>query len=328
MIKAKKSKNDLAGALWKAAAAATAFKPRPGGAADRLRQMAAKVNNSDEPDGITSVVPAPPKPPPAQKPPEPAPAVEPPPKAADRIAAPAIPEVKVTESDPAAKPSSAQPQPAAKESNKEKKAEEPSTVEESRRSIVVGNDAKYLATLGIDPSILDTRTAEFARWLDYFAWVPGEKMRARGFEEMRADLDRELSKAQAGGWLARFQEEDERVEAIKRGIDLAINECDELDNLLTLYSVELSVSLTCPPIFCPELTHRRLSRMTSHILRPKVRVYKCRRRTRSCSGRNWSRCWRRVQSVKPTSAHSRWRRWKQRTASKRSRAPLSRYTKR
>jgi hypothetical protein len=108
---------------------------------------------------------------------------------------------------------------------------------------VTGNDAKYLATLGIEPSLLDNRTNEFAKWLDYFGWVPGEKMRARNFDEMRADLDREVSKAQAGGWLARFQDEDERVDAIKKGIDLSIGECDELDNLLTLYSVELSVSL-------------------------------------------------------------------------------------
>jgi hypothetical protein len=235
MIKSKKSKGEIAGAFWKAANAASAFKPRPGGAAERLRQNQNKV--SDGPDGITSVVPAPPKPAPVQKPPEPA--AEPPPKAADRSATPSIPEVKVTESDPA-RPSSAQP--SVKEV-KEKKAEEPPTVEETRRSIVAGNDTKYLATLGIDPSVLDSRTNEFAKWLDYFGWVPGEKMRARNFDELRADLDRELSKAQAGGWLARFQEEDERVEAIKRGIDLSISECDELDNLLTLYSVELSVSL-------------------------------------------------------------------------------------
>lgn len=237
MIKSKKSKGEIAGAFWKAATAASAFKPRPGGAAERLRQNQNKSNEG--PDGITSVVPAPPKPVPVQKPPEPAPVVEPPTKAADRSAVvPSIPQVKITESDSIARPSSAQPSVA---DLKEKKAEEPPTIEESRRSIVAGNDIKYLATLGIDPSILDNRTNEFAKWLDYFGWVPGEKMRARNFDEMRTDLDRELSKAQAGGWLARFQEEDERVEAIKRGIDLSISECDELDNLLTLYSVELSV---------------------------------------------------------------------------------------
>ena len=233
MIK-KKSKGEIAGAIWKAAAAASAFKPRPGGAAERLRQAQTKPN--DGPDGITSVVPAPPKPVPVQKPPEPAPVVvEPLPKAADRSAGPGIPEVKVTTSDSTLRPTSAQP------SIKEKKVEELSAIEESRRSIVAGNDVKYLATLGIDPSVLDGQTTEFAKWLDYFGWVPGEQMRARNFDDLRTELDREISKAQAGGWLARFQEEDERVEAIKKGIDLSISECDELDNLLTLYSVELSV---------------------------------------------------------------------------------------
>lgn len=66
-------------------------------------------------------------------------------------------------------------------------------------------------------------------------------MRTRNVEDMRADLERELNKAQAGGWLARFREEDERVDAIKAGLDVAMAECEELDNLLTLYSVELSV---------------------------------------------------------------------------------------
>ncbi|KAL1836664.1 hypothetical protein VTJ49DRAFT_4804 [Mycothermus thermophilus] len=223
MIKAKKSKNELASALWKAASAATAFKPRPGGAAERLRQ---KENKPDGPDGITSVIPAP-KPAPVQKQPEPAAAAS---------TTPAVPEVKVTESDGTQRPVSTQPP--AKE--KDKKAEEPPEEDERRRSIVVGNDTKYLATLGIDASLLNNKTNEFAKWLDYFGWVPGNKMRTRTFDEVRADLERELNRAQAGGWLARFQEEDERVEAIKRGIDLAISECDDLDNLLTLYSVELS----------------------------------------------------------------------------------------
>ncbi len=68
-------------------------------------------------------------------------------------------------------------------------------------------------------------------------------MKSRNVEELKVDIDRELNKAQAGGWLARFREEDERVDAIKKGVDLAMTECEEMDNLLTLYSVELSVSL-------------------------------------------------------------------------------------
>ncbi|KAK3349379.1 exocyst complex component Sec3-domain-containing protein [Lasiosphaeria hispida] len=233
MIKSKKSRNEIAGAFWKAASAVSAFKPRPGGAADKLRQNQNK--SVDGPDGITGVVPAPPRPVSSHKPAEPPVSAlpEPPPKATDRVSSAGIPEVKVTGTDPNSRPNSLQT------SLKEKKADvaEP---EEDSRSVVAGNDSKYLATLGIDPSLLDNRTTELAKWLDYFGWVPGEQMRALNFEEMRTDLDRELNKAQAGGWLARFQEEDERVEGIKKGIDLAINECDELDNLLTLYSVELS----------------------------------------------------------------------------------------
>ena len=60
MIKSKKSKGDLAGTLWKAATAASVFKPRPGGAGERLRS--ARNKGSDGPDGITEVVPAPPRP--------------------------------------------------------------------------------------------------------------------------------------------------------------------------------------------------------------------------------------------------------------------------
>lgn len=109
--------------------------------------------------------------------------------------------------------------------------------------MAAGNDLKYLNTLGVDPSILDSKTSQFTEWLDFFSWVPGDKMRSLNFEGLKVDLDRELNKAQAGGWLARFEEEDERVDGIKQGIDTAIVECEELDNLLTLYGVELSVSL-------------------------------------------------------------------------------------
>ncbi|KAH8887548.1 hypothetical protein GQ53DRAFT_844066 [Thozetella sp. PMI_491] len=229
MIKAKKSKGDVAGAFWKAASAASAFRPRPGGAADRLRNL----NKSNEgPDGITEVVPAPPRPVSSHKTPEPTtPTPEPPPKAADRTSA--LPEVKVTVPN-SSRPTSLEAPP------KEVKNAEAEAKEEARKSIITGNDAKYLASLGIDPAVLDNRSTEFGKWLDYFSWVPGDQMRAKNYDEMKIDMERELNKAQAGGWLARFQEEDERVDLIKKGIDVAITECEELDNLLTLYSVELS----------------------------------------------------------------------------------------
>ena len=234
MIKAKKSKGDLAGTLWKAASAAAAFKPRPGGAGERLRELAKKASN--EPDGITGVVPAPPR---ATPVPEPTPTPTPPTEPAkttesnDHL----LPEVKVTVPN-SSRPTSLQ----AATNEAKRKSVEPRKEDKSEPLKVTGNDAKYFATLGVDTSFLADSAYQFAGWLDHFGWVPGEKMRSRNFDDMKIDLDRELNKAQAGGWVARFQEEDERVDAIKKGLDVAIAECEELDNLLTLYSVELSVS--------------------------------------------------------------------------------------
>ncbi|KAI3391066.1 hypothetical protein diail_8071 [Diaporthe ilicicola] len=207
------------GALWKAAAASTAFKPRAGGAGEKLLKAAREEQNNG-PDGITAVVPAPPRPKSIEKKPEP------------------VPEVTVSQAEPAPPETVKGLKPEPKTQTKQ--IPEPEVKDERKKSVVVGNDLKYLTTLGVDPSILDNKTSQFTEWLDFFSWVPGDKMRTLNSDEMKFDIERELNKAQAGGWLARFQEEDERVDAIKTGIDAAVDECDELDNLLTLYSVELS----------------------------------------------------------------------------------------
>ncbi|EHK25040.1 uncharacterized protein TRIVIDRAFT_54649 [Trichoderma virens Gv29-8] len=228
MIKSKISKGDVAGAFWKAASAANAFRPRPGGAGERLRQNQAKANEG--PDGITSVVPAPPRPvsrdanPPTIEPPKPA------------ISDLTIPEVKILVAE-SSTPGNVQA-PTKEVNETEKDATVPK--EASRRPVVVGQDARYLQRLGVDPIILDDRSEEFGKWLDFFGWVPGDQMHCLNMDDIGNDLERELNTVQAGGWLARFREEDERVNTIKRGIDLAMGECEELDNLLTLYSVELS----------------------------------------------------------------------------------------
>ncbi|OAA57093.1 exocyst complex component [Niveomyces insectorum RCEF 264] len=236
MIK-KKSKGDIASAFWKAASAANAFKPRPGGAGERLRQ--AQTRNDDGPDGITGVVPAPPRPVSVEKS---KPTLEEPPKTPERSSIRSIPEVKVTIPTSSRPASSHLPTNEVASKLAATAAEEPPAEDAviSRKSVIAGNDAKYLATLGVDPTIIDKRSAEFAKWLDYFGWVPGEHMRSVNMEDLKVDVDRELDRAQAGGWLSRFRAEDERVEAIKKGVDVAIDECEELDNLLTLYSVELS----------------------------------------------------------------------------------------
>lgn len=265
-----KSKKDIAGVFWKAATAHTAFKPRRGGAADRLLAAQNKVESG--PDGINAVVPAPPRVEKRPETPEPKPTTAPsspadklvvPPATANvpaAIAAVAVPSVSLTAPDSTQAVKVPEPEPApeeqpieaAKEASKPATANEPNTPAKpdtkakeaqkqvSRRSIIAGNDTKYLQALGIEPSILDERSHEFGKWLDFFGWVPGAQMRSRNMDEMKVDIDRELNKAQAGGWLARFREDDDRVDAIKSGVDLAMAECEELDNLLTLYSVELS----------------------------------------------------------------------------------------
>ncbi|KAI1504821.1 exocyst complex component Sec3-domain-containing protein [Biscogniauxia marginata] len=231
MIKAKKSRGDLAGTLWKAASAASAFKPRPGGAGERLREAAQSKPSPEGPDGITSVVPAPPRPMPKFETPN---HIEPENKLDEKT--PLVPEVKITMPG-SSRPSSTQ---ASIQESQRKSVEEARNVDDPRRLATIGNDAKYFSALGVDTSLLADTTTEFARWLDHFGWIPGEQMRSRNFDEMKLDVDRELNKAQAGGWVVRFQAEDERIDAIKKGLDVAIAECDELDNLLTLYSVELA----------------------------------------------------------------------------------------
>lgn len=298
MIKAKRSQNKLAGALWKAAAASNAFKPRAGGAGEKLLK-AAKEEQDKGPDGITAVVPAPPRPKSIEKKPEP------------------VPEVTVSQAEPP-------PPEAAKVQKPEPKAEpkqipEPEVKDERKKSVVVGNDLKYLTTLGVDPSILDNKTSQFTEWLDFFSWVPGDKMRTLNSDEMKFDIERELNKAQAGGWLARFQEEDERVDAIKTGIDAAVDECEELDNLLTLYTVELSVSLPCvaPSRYTANFSFRPF-KMTLHISRHKAKVFRSRQQTKSCSRRSWSRFWKLVQSLQMTCRPYPWRLSKPSMVSKKS----------
>lgn len=268
MIKSQRSKVDLAGTLWKAASAAAAFKPRPGGAAERLREMQRKdsKDSSEGPDGITAVVPAPK---PAPKPDTP------------KLAEPeeikrgsGVPDVKVSVPK-SSRPSSLQ---AATEDD-DKNADTTRKADEQRDLAITSNDAKYLIGLGVDTNFLAGQTGDFTQWLDHLGWVPGEQMRERNFEEMKLDIDRQLNKAQAGGWVVRFEEGDERIDAIKKGLDLAITECDEMDNLLTLYTVELSVSLPLrEPAARALLTLVRRSRKILPTSKPRDKVCRYRRR--------------------------------------------------
>lgn len=285
MIKARKPKNELAGAMWKVVAAANTFKPRAGGAGERLLKAAQKQDSG--PDGITAVVPAPRRP-------------EPEKKEESRPMTPEVPEVKVSQPE-GPPPAGVQDTKSAATVEPQGTTQPPEAKDERKRAVVAGNDVKYLNTLGIDPSILDGKTSQFTEWLDFFSWVPGDKMRSLNTDEMKTDIERELNKAQAGGWLARFQEEDERVDAIKKGIDVAMEECEELDNLLTLYGVELSVSYGLFSVkYNAVLTLCRPFKTTLPTLKHKAKVSKCKPPTRSYSRKSSNLCWKLVQSLPTT----------------------------
>ena len=250
MIKNQKPKRDVAGSMWKAAAAAGAFKPRPGGAGERLRL--ARNKSEEGPDGITGVVPAPPR---APSPEPPAPVVPEPPAQEDRKDS--VPEVKITVPD-RTRPDSGQPAEKKQLPEIDTALKEAPPQEAERRTANAGNDAKYLASLGIDPALnsmfLDNPKSEQLReWMNAAGFVPGEQMRGCTWDNMKMDLDRQLDQSQAGGWLTRFREDDERIDAIKGGLDQVILECEQLDDLLTLYSAGLGVSIHFRVHHRPEL---------------------------------------------------------------------------
>jgi hypothetical protein len=138
---------------------------------------------------------------------------------------------------------------------------------------------KELAALGIDPIILGGKGNDLIAAWDEFGWA-GEGVHKKNIDHMKEEIERELNKVQAGGWLNRLEEEDERVEAIKAGLDRCIDECDELDGLLTLYLVELSVSscLVVPFHFINCCRHSTRILLSSRL---SLKVSKCKLRTRS-----------------------------------------------
>ncbi|KAI0996142.1 hypothetical protein K3495_g12039, partial [Podosphaera aphanis] len=98
--------------------------------------------------------------------------------------------------------------------------------------------SKELSSIGVDPLTLSGRGGDLVSAWDQFGWV-GEGIRSKNIDQMKDEVEREICRIQADGWLSRLEEEDERIDAIKMGFDNVIEECEELDGLLTLYLVEL-----------------------------------------------------------------------------------------
>jgi hypothetical protein len=236
----KKTTRDL---FQKAASAYTAFKPRAGGAVARLKAMDTKSHG--EPDGITGVVPAPPKRTDTeeskgslQTSPVDRKAVQPAPLAT--AVKDTVPDVTVT-SPISTDKGAGDGQQGAKavltaQQQKAKLAEEEAARRRKRRS---AQQAKYLSILGVDATLFEGRGLDFETVLDDFGWTNPE-LSQKNIDQLEADVRREISRVEAGSWLGHLEQTDERVEAVEKLLDQAIAEVDELEGLLTLYSVELS----------------------------------------------------------------------------------------
>ncbi|GAB7350382.1 hypothetical protein MBLNU459_g1005t1 [Dothideomycetes sp. NU459] len=243
MIK-KKNKGDIANTFRKAATAYNAFKPRAGGAGERL----AKGADANGPDGINAVVPAP-----MRKMSTDADKVEAPadPVQAADIAAQVpenIPEVEVTSpmASPVAPGKSGNRQmhtPLTEEVASQPAAAEPESQlappsEPRRQKRRSPQQENYLRALNIDPRLLEGRGLEFETILTDFGWG-SNVLKSRQLDDLEADLRRELGRVEAGSWLGHLEQKDDRVEVVDQMLDRAIAECDELEGLLTLYAVEL-----------------------------------------------------------------------------------------
>lgn len=246
MIK-KKTGKDLATAFRKAATAYGAFKPRPGGAGERL--LAKEKTQTNEPDGITSVVPAPllrGMSSESTKPATPEPVVsQPTPVQGSPAQEP--PKVEITRVDtdefPPPPPDVALEAPVVQvpETTEEKiRPRSVSPAQERRRRRREDNIAKYCQALGIEPNIIDGTEGYFDEILTDLGWH-GRLSDEKKIEDLEADIRREIGRVQASSWLGNIEQQEGKIDQLAKLIDRTIEECEELDGLLTLYSHELSV---------------------------------------------------------------------------------------
>ena len=237
MMRKKKSSKEIANQFRKAALAASAFKPRAGGAAERL--LAQKEKATNEPDGITGVVPAPLL------------------RGASNDSRSGTPDVLSPSSDILSPPPNRlmptiQLQRTPTEEHSQTKAgkrqelrspspEKPRSrsPRRRRRQLQEARIAKYCNALDIDSKVVEGRGGDFDDLLTEIGWdgkLPDDKK----IEDFEADVRREIGRAQASGWLGHIEQQEGKLEQLGKLFDRTIEECDELDGLLTLYSHELN----------------------------------------------------------------------------------------
>ncbi|KAE8146160.1 exocyst complex component Sec3-domain-containing protein [Aspergillus avenaceus] len=258
MIKKKQNK-EAAGALRKAATAYGAFKPRPGGAGERLLAAAKKqkAETVQEPDGITGVVPAPslrtaveaavsletPEkesvslPSPAKEVPSPAksPVLEPPTVEVTRVA---TEENTVTAVDNQEQPRDTSRATVKVVTDERTRSVSPSPHDRRRRRHE-DNTIRYCQALGINSKALDGRGIDFDDILTDLGWN-GRLNDEKKIEDLEADIRREIGRVEATSWLGNLEQQEGKIDQLAKLIDKTVEECEELDNLLTLYSHELN----------------------------------------------------------------------------------------
>ncbi|CAK1354758.1 Exocyst complex component SEC3 [Cercospora beticola] len=247
-------KRAIADRFKKAANAAGAFKPRPGGAAERI--LKAKSERDGEPDGITGVVPRPqPRGKPDERPSTPVNGISD--ESASRETPPRV-EISSPKSPPhiehepaediqrvaesSERPANQPIQPVETEDEasnptiEQRQARQPQ-VKIKRRS---AHQERYLAALGVDRSLLEDKGLDFEMMLTEFGWN-NDILRPKQLNNLEAEIRREQGRVEAGAWLSHADAaREERVNLVESLLDKAIAECDELEGLLTLYHVELS----------------------------------------------------------------------------------------
>ena len=242
MIKSKKSSTEVASKFRRAATAYNAFKPRPGGAAEKL-----KDEKSTGGDGITGVFQAPSLLKAlSQEDTRPATPKE------NTDVRPPTPEVKkenllvnVTISPPTTVVTTPAEQPKVDAEIQNPPPIPEKALEERRKKRQSDHSAKYAKSLGISPSLLEGRTFEMESVLNDFGW--GEERNQKStFDDLEAGIRKELARVEAGSWLGAVENNDDRAVAVGNMMDRVIAECEELDCLLTLYNVELGVKFHIP----------------------------------------------------------------------------------
>ena len=259
----KKSATDVSSKIRKAANAYGAFKPRAGGAGERL--LGSKTKNPNGPDGVTGVVPAPSitrnlsqsggqlpiQTPPIEQGspeiilsplrPEDPPEVEvltPIGELLREVGAPElVADVASNEIMEAVMPNGQTPDEGPKRSGRT------SSPSPNRTSIIrrPNKYARCFTAMDIDPSVLEGREDQYEAVLSEFGWEENA-LQIIKVEALEKELRREIGRLEAGSWLGKSHEKDERVEVVEKMLDKAIAECDEMEGLLTIYGVELSVS--------------------------------------------------------------------------------------